>query len=124
MYVVVVGAGEPDSELSRSQRAEIASLLGVDIANVGNGQAHLVGPVACPVIGGLLVVVHKAEGGGELVAAVDAHPCWVDANGSHVTTHCTHGVAHAQGFGRALVEGLGKQASIGSTLRKCNYDGQ
>lgn len=108
MYVEVVGAGEPNAELSGPQRAEVASLLGVDIADVGNGQTHLVGSVACPIIGGLLEVVHQAEGGGELVAAVDAHPGWVDANGGHVATHGSHGVAHAQGFGRALVEGLGK----------------
>ena len=108
MYVEVVGAGEPDTELGGPQRAEVASLLGVDIADVGNGQAHLVGSVARPIIGGLLEVVHQAEGGGELVAAVDAHPGWVDANGGHVAAYCTHGVAHAQGFGRALVEGLGK----------------
>jgi len=123
VYVVVIGAGEPDAELSGPQRAVVASLLVIDIADVGNGQAHLVGPVACPVIGGLLVVIHKAEGGGEFVAAVDAHPGWVDANGSHVTAHCTHGIAHTQGFGRALVEGLGEKASVGSALRECNYDG-
>lgn len=108
MYVVVVGAGEPDAELSGPQRAKVASLLGVDIADVGNGQAHLVGSIARPVIGGLQEVIHKAERGGELVTAVYAHPGWVDANGSHVAAYCTHGVAHAQGFGRALVEGLGK----------------
>ena len=123
MYVEVVGAGEPNAELSGPQRAEVASLLGVDIADVGNGQTHLVGSVACPIIRGLLEIVHQAEGGGELVAAVDAHPCWVDANGGHVAAYCTHGVAHTQGFGCALIEGLGKDASVGSALRECNYDG-
>ena len=71
-----------------------------------------------------MVVVHQAEGGGEFIAAVDAHSGRVDADGSHIAAHCTYSIAHSYGFGRALVEGSGEQASIVRTLREGSHNGQ
>ena len=124
MLVKVVGTGEPDAKLGGTQRAEVAFLLGVDVADVRNGKTRLVGSIACAVISGSLVVVHQAEGGGELVAAVYAHSGRVDADGSHIAAYGTHSIAHSYGFGRALVEGSGEKASIIRTLREGNYNGQ
>ena len=87
--IVVVGAGEPDAKLGEAQSAVVASLFRADVAEVGDGEPHLVGSVARAIIGGVVVVVRQVEGGGELVAAVNAHAGRVDVDGGHVATHGT-----------------------------------
>ena len=83
---------------------------------MGYGEAHSVGTVGSSIIGGGKVVVHQAEGSGELGAAIDAHAGWVDADGGHIATYRTHGITHAQGFGSALIIGLREQTGIVDTL--------
>ena len=61
--VVVVGSGESDAKLGEAQRFVVAPLLGAHIAEIGNGQTHIVGAVARTVICGMGVVIHQVEGG-------------------------------------------------------------
>lgn len=118
MYVVVVDAREADAELGETQRPEVAPLLGIHIAEAGQVHAKLVGIVARPVIGGLLEVVQQPRRDGELMVAIDAHARRIDADGGHVASYRAQGVAHAQGLGRALVEGLRKETGIIGALRE------
>ena len=122
IHVEVVGAREADAKLGVTQGSEVASLLCTDVAYIGYGEAHPVVTVGSPIVVGGKVVVHEAECGGELGATIDAQACRVDADGGHVATHCTHGVAHAHGFGSALVVGLREKACIVGALSKCGDD--
>ena len=118
MHVVVVGAGEADAKLGETQGAVVAPFFGADVAHIGNRETEAVAALGCAVIVGGKVVVHQIERSGEFVAAINAHSCRIDADSGHVTAHGTQGIAHAEGLGRALVEGLRKQAGIVGALRE------
>lgn len=63
-----------------------------------------------------MIVVEQVERGSDFIAAVYAHASRINADCGHVAPHGSHGIAHAQGLGCALVEGLRKQAGIVAAL--------
>ena len=67
------------------------------------------------------MIVRQVERHGEFAAAIKAHACGVNADGGHVATNGTQGIAHAKSFGCTLIISLSEAAGIVTALREKSH---
>lgn len=117
--VMVVGAGETQSEMHVSQRFVVAARHSQDVSEVR--YAHLCESfaMAFSVIACRVEIVLDTGGEGDLAAAVEPESSGVDAQSGEVAAHGSRGVPHGHAVSSAFVEGLGIGYGIIQPLGDC-----